>query len=158
MTFPDFSDETIRKAREVIRRRLLTLDDSDKHVWWVQSLRPNGDRYRVQEDVRWHDGRWSMTWITCSCPHGRNVGAGQPHCYHCASVLLSYLAVPYPVRAQSGARGISRERNGTWRARVRSRGILRDRCFATIEEAVAWRNEQAQALHGARYVPSVVPR
>ncbi len=157
MTFPDFSDETIRKAREVVRHRLLARDDSDKHVWWVQSLRPGGERYRVQEDVRWHNGRWSMTWVTCSCPHGRNVGAGQPHCYHCASVLLVYLDTPRPVRGRSGVRGVYPERNGTWRARVKGQGVLRDRCFTTLDEAIAWRNEQAQALHGQRYVPSVVP-
>lgn len=156
MTFPDFSEQTIRKAREVVRRRLLARDDADKHVWWVQSLRTE-ERYRVQEDVRWHDGRWSLTWVTCSCPHGRNVGAGQPHCYHCASVLLVYLDTPRPVRARSGVRGVYPERNGTWRARVKGRGVLRDRCFTTLEEAVAWRNEQAEALHGQRYVPSVVP-
>ena len=107
MTFPTFSARTVAKARELRARGLVTADGTAAHVWWVESLRPDGDRYRVQEDVRRTDAdTLSLTWVTCTCHHGMNIGAGQTHCYHVAAVLLGYLegdvpVLPYgPVRAR----------------------------------------------------------
>jgi hypothetical protein len=94
VSLPEFSAETLGKARRARQLGLVRQDEEHRHVWWVNSLRAGGGRYRVQEDVECVQGEVVLTWVTCTCPHGLNIGAGQASCYHVAAVLLGYLEAP----------------------------------------------------------------
>jgi hypothetical protein len=92
VTIPSFSDATLRKARALRALNTIEPDPDIPHAWWVPSIRPGGDTYRVQEDVRREPGgHLSATWVTCTCPFGVHRGSGQAHCSHAAAVLLGYL-------------------------------------------------------------------
>lgn len=73
-----YSTYVLDKARDLVERGGVHLDDQHDDVWWVEGS--NGARYRVQvipSDLG--------LWITCSCPNGRAQGA-RPSCYHTAAV------------------------------------------------------------------------
>lgn len=83
----NFSDAVLAKARKLINTDKMKRDDTHRNVWWVSSAR--GDKtYRVQSDLNPETGR--LSWLTCTCPHGLNTGAGTTHCYHAAAVLLMH--------------------------------------------------------------------
>jgi len=82
-----FSDATIQKAKDVLAVGLdaVKQDETYPNIWWVLSS-SGAVSYRVQHD--YNPERHSLTWITCTCPHGLNVGAGETSCYHAAAVLM----------------------------------------------------------------------
>lgn len=83
-----FSENTLDRATDAQADGRVEQDAAHENIWWVTSDRTLVDgslpRYRVQTDYR--DG--VLTWITCTCSHGRNVGAGRTRCYHAAAVLM----------------------------------------------------------------------
>ena len=50
-------------------------------------------------------------------------------------------------KSKSGLKGISKDRYG-WRGEVVSRGIRHRKNFKRIEDAIAWRDQTAKAVHG----------
>jgi hypothetical protein len=79
---------------EAVRTRARTLladpdrveaDEQHRNIWYVRGS--DGEtRYRVQCDF--DQAFRTLSWITCTCPHGLNVGAGETACYHAAAVLM----------------------------------------------------------------------
>jgi hypothetical protein len=82
-----FSDNVLDKASTILDD--VQPDETYPHVWWVPSS-SSATLYRVQEDYR--PDTHSLTWVTCTCPHGLNKGAGEARCYHVAAVLMLILA------------------------------------------------------------------
>jgi len=80
-----FSPPVILRARQGIEDGLVERDAEYPAIWWVRS-RNSDSTYRVQSDF--DPAKGTLTWITCTCAHGLNVGAGQTHCWHAAAVLL----------------------------------------------------------------------
>lgn len=87
----ELSAAVFSKARAAARLGLVHPDPDPANqpsVWWVESLRPKVDtRYRVSTDL--HAGTGELTWINCTCAHGRKTGAGYCRCYHVGAVLLA---------------------------------------------------------------------
>jgi len=83
----EYSREVLTKARALADNPdHLRADLEFDNIWWVVSS--NGEHiYRVQADYD-REAR-TVSWITCTCPHGLNSGAGQTHCYHAAAILLT---------------------------------------------------------------------
>ena len=81
----EFSPEVIDKAEGYLRDGRIHRDADVHGLYWVQgsARRP----YRVQTDAS--AARGTATWISCSCPHGVNVGAGACTCSHAVAVLLA---------------------------------------------------------------------
>jgi hypothetical protein len=82
----EYSEAVRAKARKL-------LDDPDRvradvehaNIWYVQAS-DGVSYYRVQCD---YDSAFrTLSWITCTCPHGLKVGAGETACYHAAAVLI----------------------------------------------------------------------
>lgn len=82
-----FSEDVLTKARKLVNADKLVWDDTYPNICWVTGSK--NDRYRVQTDYDLVTGK--LSWITCTCPHGLNVGAGATRCYHAAAVLLELL-------------------------------------------------------------------
>lgn len=81
----NFSEAVLTKARKLLTSERVKRDDEHPAIWWVGSSA--GDRtYRVQSDFNPATRR--LSWVTCTCPHGLNKGAGKAHCYHVCSVLM----------------------------------------------------------------------
>lgn len=81
----NFSEPVLKKARHLLKGERVTRDDEHPAIWWVGSSA--GDRtYRVQSDF--DPTSRVLTWVTCTCPHGLNTGAGTAFCYHVAAVLM----------------------------------------------------------------------
>jgi hypothetical protein len=87
MTALTYSAEVLDKAHELLARGGLRPDEEFANIWWITSLNTPGALYRVQSDF--NPEKRSLSWITCTCPHGLIVGAGQTHCYHAAAVLIT---------------------------------------------------------------------
>jgi hypothetical protein len=81
----EFSPETLSRARQAEA----TPDPTAENVWWVRSINRDS-RYRVQTD--YNADRNTVTWVTCTCPHGMHAGPDQTRCYHVAAVLMEILA------------------------------------------------------------------
>lgn len=81
-----YSEDVLHKANALLAQgHKISEDQSSPGIFWVNSS--NGEHvYRVQTDYRAELG--SLTWITCTCPHGLFTGAGSSHCYHAAAALL----------------------------------------------------------------------
>lgn len=79
-----FSSAVIDKAQVYLDEGRVERD-STPTVWWVRGTDPSR-RYRVQTDA--DPTTMRATWITCTCPHGLNVGAGAARCSHAVAVLL----------------------------------------------------------------------
>jgi uncharacterized Zn finger protein len=81
----EFNPDVVRKAEKLLTEDGVTADTDHPHaIWWVTGS--NGDNYRVQAD--YDPTRRTLSWITCTCPHGLNAGGGAARCYHVAAVLL----------------------------------------------------------------------
>jgi hypothetical protein len=81
----EFSAETLASAR----RAVVEPDPTAENVWWVRSL--NRDtRYRVQTD--YNPRKNTVSWATCTCPHGMHAGPAQTRCYHVGAVLMEIVA------------------------------------------------------------------
>lgn len=79
-----FSDAVLEKAKALSDEQV-TPDDSYPDIWWVEAS--GGERYyRVQTDF--NPVSRTISWVTCTCPHGLNAGAGETTCYHAAAVLI----------------------------------------------------------------------
>lgn len=89
MTEYEFSKATLSKAQAAVKAGLVEQDPEQPSVWWVESIN-NSNRYRVQSDFDPATG--VMTWVTCTCPHGLNTGAGRATCYHVAAAMMRILA------------------------------------------------------------------
>jgi len=74
MSVKPFSDDVLDKATALVQPGVgrVKQDETYPHVWWVEGS--GGKSYRVQED--YDEERHSLTWVTCTCPHGLNRGAG----------------------------------------------------------------------------------
>ena len=87
----ELSAAVFSKARAAARRGLVSPDPdpaNQPRIWWVESLRPEVEtRYRVSTDL--NAGTGELTWINCTCAHGRKTGAGYCRCYHVGAVLLA---------------------------------------------------------------------
>jgi len=89
---PEFSPDVIAKAQKLLAKKMpdgepaLTQDPGHASVWWVVPSSGAARRYRVQSDYA--RATRTLSWITCTCPHGLNKGGGTTRCYHAAAVLL----------------------------------------------------------------------
>lgn len=89
---PQFSPDVIAKAEKLLGAKLpdgtpkVLQDLEHPSVWWVTPSSGASRRYRVQSDFQ--PGSRTLSWITCTCPHGINKGGGTTRCYHAAAVLL----------------------------------------------------------------------
>lgn len=81
----DFSTEIRRKAEKLLASGKVCQDADYDRIYWMPSSSGH-KKYRVQTDYDRVTG--DIGWITCTCPHGLNKGAGQTRCYHAAAVLL----------------------------------------------------------------------
>jgi hypothetical protein len=80
----EFSDTVLAKAKALSDEKVMP-DDDYPDIWWVEAS--SGDQfYRVQSD--YDPGTRTLSWVTCTCPHGLNAGAGETTCYHAAAVLM----------------------------------------------------------------------
>lgn len=80
-----FSPEVISKAYRYLKDGRVHGDPETSQVFWVTGT---ADRaYRVQTDADRERG--TATWITCTCAHGKNLGAGSARCSHAVAVLLA---------------------------------------------------------------------
>lgn len=57
----------------------------------------------------------------------------------------------------SGITGVRLDSRGRWEASISYRGDMHIQRFATVEEAVHWRNELGVRFQGEFYVPCVIP-
>jgi hypothetical protein len=81
----NFSTQTIDKARRLLTDDKVSQDAEHPAIWHVASS--SGIRtYRVASDYL--PSTRTLTWISCTCPHGEHQGAGEARCYHVAAVLL----------------------------------------------------------------------
>jgi hypothetical protein len=80
-----FSEPVLKKARKLIGSERVSRDQQFDAIWWVKSS-ASDHTYRVQSDFDRVTRK--LSWVTCTCPHGLNVGAGTASCYHVAAVLM----------------------------------------------------------------------
>lgn len=81
-----FSGTVLDKARKLLKFGYFEQDPEQPNVWWVRSSNGTytyGVRSNFDPETR------ELSWLTCTCPHGRNKGAGQTRCYHAAAVLIT---------------------------------------------------------------------
>lgn len=81
----NFSDAVLTKARKLVGAGRLHRDEDHPDIWWVASS-AGSKSYRVQSDF--DPATRELSYITCTCPHGLNTGAGAAFCYHVAGVLM----------------------------------------------------------------------
>lgn len=91
MSQPEFSADVIAKARKLLGKTVegkpaVRRDTDHPAVWWVVPSSGSARDYRVQSDYNAATG--TLSWITCTCPHGLNKGGGTTRCYHAAAALL----------------------------------------------------------------------
>lgn len=79
-----FSEASIRKAERLVAQGRIVEDERVPHLFYAEGSA--GDRHRVQVD---RDE--PVTWVTCTCQHGRNVSAFETSCYHAVAALLLLL-------------------------------------------------------------------
>lgn len=79
-----FSDDVKDKATRYLREKRVTMGKYGPGLYYVQgsAKRP----YTVRTDA--DPVKRTAFWITCSCPHGINQGAGSAYCSHAVAVLL----------------------------------------------------------------------
>lgn len=95
-----FSPDVIRKARAYVKDNRVAIDPGHEGIYWVTGTRL-GSAYRVQTDADHETGK--ITYITCTCPHGLNIGAGTAKCSHAVAVLLTIKAErEWAARAAAG--------------------------------------------------------
>lgn len=82
----EFSTSVIDKARHYLQHGRVRRDPKVAGIYWVAGSDPTR-RYRVQTDA--NPETRTASWITCTCPHGMNVGAGAAKCSHAVAVLLA---------------------------------------------------------------------
>lgn len=81
-----FSAAVLAKADKLLATpQGLVPDPEFPNIWWVTPS-GGGKRYRVQ--ANYDPETRTLSWITCTCPHGMNKGAGATKCYHAAAVLI----------------------------------------------------------------------
>jgi uncharacterized Zn finger protein len=73
----EFSTDVLNRAKK-LPDSAMQQDETYREVWWVTGSR--GDKYRIQ---------FGKGFVTCTCPHGLNAGAGEARCYHVAAVLMN---------------------------------------------------------------------
>ena len=78
----EFSAAVLEKAKNLSDEDV-ERDAQYPEIWWVQGNDPDR-RYRVQVGL---SGRL-IQYVTCTCAHGLNTGAGETTCYHVAAVLM----------------------------------------------------------------------
>jgi hypothetical protein len=84
-TLGKFSVDVVGKAHELLDQERVMPDPEFVNIWWVTSS--DGEHtYRVQSDYSARNN--TLSWITCTCPHGLNQGGGTTRCYHAAAVLI----------------------------------------------------------------------
>ncbi len=69
-----WSEESLRKAEELISDSKVKQDPEHPDVFYVEGSKP----YRVQTDGK--------LWASCNCPNGQRTS--RPSCYHLGAVLL----------------------------------------------------------------------
>ena len=84
----EFSANVIKKAQRFVRDGRVTPDlshpeDGEPHRFTV---RGDSSTYVVNTDASHAEQR--ATWISCTCPHGRNVSSRIAHCAHAVAVLM----------------------------------------------------------------------
>lgn len=80
-----FSPEVIAKASRYIAEGRVKADPETDQVYWITGTAKHP--YRVQTDADRESG--TVTWIGCSCAHGKNLGAGSAKCSHAVAALLA---------------------------------------------------------------------
>jgi hypothetical protein len=88
-----FSEEVIRKAKHYVSGKRVAKSPYEG-VYYVKgsAARPYAVRTDADPQTR------KASWISCSCPHGANVGAGSAQCSHAVAVLFVIKdAIPLPV-------------------------------------------------------------
>jgi len=89
---PAFSDTVVLKAERLLGKTnpdgtpTMIQDSSFPNVWWVTPSAGGDKRYRVSSD--WSPETRTLSWVTCTCPHGANQGGGFSRCYHVAAALM----------------------------------------------------------------------
>jgi hypothetical protein len=90
---PVFSANVVLKAERLLGKvnedgtKAMLQDLEFPNIWWVTpSAGSAAKRYRVSSD--WSETTQTLTWVTCTCPHGANTGGGTSRCYHAAAALM----------------------------------------------------------------------
>jgi len=89
---PAFSDMVVLKAERLLGKTnpdgtpTMIQDSSFPNVWWVTPSAGGDKRYRVSSD--WNPQTRTLSWVTCTCPHGASQGGGFSRCYHVAAALM----------------------------------------------------------------------
>lgn len=78
----EFSDEVVEKAHRYLAEKRVTMVDGDPKAWNVRGSAK--EPYRVRTDAT--DGK--VTWVGCSCAHGKHTAMGISRCSHAVAVLL----------------------------------------------------------------------
>lgn len=92
MTGWNFSPEVLRKAKRYVKNGKVSQTEYEG-VYRVQGSARQPYTVRTDADR----AKRTASWISCSCPHGANQGAGSAYCSHAVAVLLVVkdgLAVP----------------------------------------------------------------
>jgi hypothetical protein len=90
----NLSASVLSKARKAVLDHLVHESDPRSHPRVVQvgSLRPGATgHYRVSTDIDPVTGE--LSWITCTCAHGRKSGGGTCRCYHVGAALMYLCAM-----------------------------------------------------------------
>ena len=74
-----FSETVLLKAYEYVAGRVVARDDG---VWIVRGSK----RYVVRTDA--DSDKRTVTWASCTCPHGTQAPVAFPRCSHVAAVLI----------------------------------------------------------------------